>query len=211
MDWNKGLGTQAPGAMDPDMNVKWPNKAPRIQAKGNLQFLEYIDLIEHLWKKGYPEIIFQPMGPKKTFNPDRAYIVYELDSRVPKENNLKARHQATYDHPDDSNRKIAIYTQSFNNLVSFTALHQNPRTAEETIEEFEDFMFDAAQVFKELGIEEFLYNRRLSDRAEKRYGEDLAARTVLYMVTTQKIHPIEQNKLQEVVGELAILMNPEAT
>jgi hypothetical protein len=209
MEFNYGFGVNSPGGRDPDMDVKWPNKAPRIRARGNLKFLDYIDLIEYIWKKGNPEVIFQPMGAKRVYDPERAYLIYELDSRVPKDNNTKPRHQETFDHPDDPNRKVSIYTQSFNNLVSFTALHQNPRTAEEIIEDFEDFMMEACPIFKGLGIEEFIYNRRISDRMDKKYGEDLSARTVLYMVTTQKTMPVEQRKLQEVIGQLTVMLDSE--
>lgn len=209
MNFNYSFGIESPGAPTPDMDVYYHQKAPRIQARGNLTLLEYIDLIEYLWKKGYPEIIYQPMGAKKTWDPERGYIVWELESRVPKENNVKPRHQQVYDHPEDSNRKISIWTQSFNNLIGFTALHQNPRTAEEIIEQFEEFMIEATPILKELGIEELLYSRRISDRTEKRFGEDLSARTVLYMATTQRVIPVEQHKLNEIVGELKVFIESD--
>lgn len=207
MDFNYSIGLQAPGAPNPDMDVFYYQKAPRIQAQGNLTLLQYMDLLEFLWKGGYPEIIFQPMGAKKEFNPERAYIIWELDNRVPKDNNAKPRYQETYDHPTDPNRKIAIWTQSFNNFVSFTVIHMNPRTAEEIMEQFELFMFQATPIFKQFGLEEFLYGRRVSDHTEKRYGEDMSAKTIVYMVTTQTVIPIDQNKLREVVGAVRIFLN----
>lgn len=202
MEFNYSFGKNSPGAPSPELDVPYSYKAPRIQANGNLKFLEYIDLIEHLWKKNAPEIIFQPLGSKKVFNPERGYITYELDSRVPKESNIKPRLQEKYDHPDNSNLKIAVYSQSFDNYVNFTAFHSNPRTAEEIIESFEQFMFEVTPVFKGAGLEEFIYSRRLPDNWEKRFGTDIASRTLVYMVTTQKIITIDQRKLQEIVGEL---------
>jgi hypothetical protein len=49
-----------------------------------------------------------------------------------------------------------------------------------------------------MGLEELQYGRRASDEHKTRFGEDLAARSVIYVVGVQKIITTEVNKLDKV-------------
>jgi hypothetical protein len=206
MSFNVISGRKVSGP-SPEYDVFSDQKAPPLQANGNLNYLQYIDLIGFLWAKAYPEVKYVPMGGKQLYDPDKAYLVYSLESRKTKESNTKPRHRSTVDDPDDDQMKLGIWSQSFDNLISFTALHSNPRTAEEIIESFEDFMIEATPIFKGLGIEELIYNRRLSDDHESRFGEDLSSRSIMYQVTTQKIIVIEMDKIVDIVGQCTVFLN----
>lgn len=176
-----------------------------LQAQRNLSFLQYIDLVELLWGMAHPEITFGPIKPDKAYDPDKGYIAYSLENRVTTPNNTKPRFRQEVDHPTKDGDRISIWTQSFQNTISFTSLHRNPRVAEETIEAFEDFIIEGTPVFKRLGIEELVYGRRIADDHDRRYGEDISARTVYYQVTTQKVMPVEQSKLKELIFHIASL------
>lgn len=203
MEFNHSFGKQADPNWSPDLRAAMANpqhmRTAPLQAARNLSYLDYIDLIEFVWGLAHPEIIFGPIKPDKTYDPEKGYLAYSLENRVTAQNNTKPRPRQEVDHPENPQERIGIWTQSFNNIISFTALHRNPRVADEIIESFEDFMIEATPLFKHLGIEEMVYGRRISDDHEKRYGEDIAARTVYYSVTTQKVLLINQSKLQELV------------
>jgi len=172
---------------------------PPIQAKGNLTYLQFIDLIEALWNFGHPEIQFIPYGPiNQRFDSDQGYIVYGLEVRKPKANHPRPRLFETRTHPTDPTKLVAIFLENFENMISFTAVHKNPRIAEEMIEAFEDFIIEMTPVLKKKGLEQISYYMRQHDRHEKRFGDDVASRSIVYQVGTQKIIITDVEKLDEV-------------
>jgi hypothetical protein len=188
-----------------------PLITPRIQAPYNITYLGFIDLIEYLWIKAHPEIIFTPFADNNVYDPELGYVVYSLVNREPKQNNPKPRYQEAIDNPDNINKKMVIFTQSFINSIRFTAVHKSPRVAEELIEVFEDFMLEHTPIFKRFGLEELQYGRRASDEHKGRFGEDLAARSVIYMVVIQKIVITDINKLEEIWIEIMTRDSVDAT
>ncbi len=187
---------------DPAFQKAYGQPLPRLTANKNMEYLQFIDSVEYLWHAEHPEISFQPFADNHTFNPDKGYIVYSLVDREPTQNNAKARYQEMVDHPDDPDKKLVIYTWSFMNSVKFTALHQNPRIAEEIIEAFENFMIQTTPVYLELGVQSSMYGRRASDEHKTRYGDDLAARSLIWMVITQKVITTDLDRLKEILIEV---------
>jgi hypothetical protein len=169
-----------------------------LQAKGSMTYLEMIDTIERAWDLSHPEISFGPFSDGNVYQPDMGYVIYALVERITKQNNTKPRVQYIVDHPDYPNKKLGIFSQSFINTVKFTAVHSNPRIAEEMIESFEDFMFEATAILKEQGLEEIIYGKRVADEHKTRYGEDLAARSIVYLANTQKIVLVDMEKLESI-------------
>jgi hypothetical protein len=194
---------------DPELNRFYGEDIPSITAKGNLTYLQFIDQIQHLWNKSNPEIDFMPYASNHIFNPEKGYIIYSLEMRKPQANNSKPRVHEVVDHPDDDTKKLVVYIQSFENLIRFTAVHKDPRTSEEIIEQFEDFMIWVTPIFIKSGIENFFYGRRISDNHDARLGDDLALRAINYLVITQKILTVDMAKLEEYT--ISIALNDGAT
>jgi hypothetical protein len=207
LNFNYAHGRPAPGAPDPEYDVDYWQDTPPITARGNLTFLKWMDLIEYMWVQGNPEIVFAPEQPEKIHDPEKGYILYALESRVPKEGDTKPRHRQKMAHPDDPKKVIHIWGQTFQNIISFSAVHKNPRVAEEIIEHFEDTIIELTPVFIELGLQGLFYARRTADTDQKRFGQDVCVRTLRYMAFTEKLLPIEQDKLETVVGEARIILN----
>jgi hypothetical protein len=187
---------------DPQYQKAYGQELPRLTASQNSTYLQFIDTIQYLWNRDHPEIQFRPFADNHTYNPDKGYVIYSLVDREPTQNNAKARYQEMVQHPDDPDKKLVIYSWAFMNSVKFTAVHQDPRIAEEIIEAFEDFMIATIPIHLEIGVQSSMYGRRASDEHKSRYGDDLAARSLIWMIIIQKIITTDLDKLKEILIEV---------
>lgn len=187
---------------DPQFQKAYGQPLPRLTASQNATYLQLIDTIGYLWNRDNPEIQFRAFAENHTFDPEKGYVIYSLINREPTQNNAKARYQEMVQHPDDPDKKLVIYSWSFMNSIKFTALHQDPRVAEEIIEAFEDFMISTIPIHLEIGIQSSMYGRRAADEHKARYGDDLAARSLIWMVVIQKIITTDLDKLKEILIEV---------
>lgn len=166
-----------------------------LRSTGNLTYLEFVRLVIRLWREAHPEIPIFPMsGDNAAKYP---CIIYSLAQRQfhpsdPKPKPREVRYQGS--------EAEMIMGQRFQNVVHFSAITENdPILAEELIEVFEDFMMEYTGVFKELGLSDLMYSRRLEDDSFTRPGMGVSARTVAYLVTTEKIIKTKHARLNEVV------------
>lgn len=171
-------------------------KSHHLRAEGNLQYLDFIRLVEEMWKQSHPGIPFSAMGGQQ--HAKYPCIVYSLKLRKTMEQEPKPRREREQIF-DTDNRRIIISSQRFQNIIAFTAISENdPRLAEELIEAFEDFMFEYIPVFKRLGLSDIFYSRRLADSDENRNSEDICKRTVTYLIITEKVFQTDVEKINEI-------------
>lgn len=196
MDFN--LTYARPEGSDRRVDARWGDNIQPLQAEYNLTYLQIMDVIKVLWEKGSPEILFIPFSDNNIYDPDLGYVIYSLVSREPQQNNVKPRYQESFDSKTNAMVKLSAFTQGFINTVKFSAIHKDPRVAEEIIEAFEDVLLRYGPIFSRLGVQSFQYGRRAADESKTRYGDNLACRTLLYLFTTQKIFFTEISKLEEV-------------
>jgi hypothetical protein len=199
------LGRQNVPFQDPEYQRPYGSKLPALRAYGNVTYLQLIDIISNLWHKAHPELKIVPYGSREKFDPEVGYIIYNLDQKIPTEDNTKPRHREDIAITDDGEINITTFTQSFMHLIEFTAVHRDPRTAEEILEAFEDFMMIITPEIVFVGAEKFLYNRRMADRDETRYGVDVAARSVMYSAVLQKMIMVRYEVLESIQIEVRIL------
>lgn len=198
-----------PGYIAADFDKRYGETLPTLQSKGNLTYRQFIDVLEYFWKLGHPDISFGPFGRQSIFDPELGYIIYQLDSKTPSENNPKPKlHEYKSAGADTT---AIIWLESFNTFVKFTAIHKNPVIADQIADEFEQFMLEMVPVVKMLGAENVRYARRLSDSHETRYGDDLSSRSIIYMIVLQKILIEEISKLQQVYIQAQAIINNDAT
>ncbi len=169
-----------------------------LRSRGNLTYLQLIDLIDKLWTRAHPEIEFVPMGNRNKFNAEKGYIVYSLENKKSSADNLKPRFMEDVVQTDSDNFQGAIYIQKFDHLIEFTAVHHDPRTAEEIIEAFEDFMIVLMPEFRYAGAQDIFYSRRVADRDQTRFGQDMAYRSAMYLAILQKMIIIKREVLEAV-------------
>ena len=180
------------------MNLEAPLKMRRqpLRAEDNLSYLQFIALVRKLWEDSHPDIPFKPV--QSATYAQFPVMVYSLELRKPNANEPKMRLREQIVTDGDVN--YIVQGQRFENLIIFSALTQNdPETAEQIIEAFEDFMLEYTPVFKRLGVSEILYSRRTPDNEQSRFAEDIDKRSVAYLVVTEKVRATEIAKIEEII------------
>lgn len=180
-----------------------PNRSHHMRAKGNLTFLEFIRVLEHLWSEVHPDIPFYAMGGDSYAH--YPCIVYSLQMRktLQSEPKMRFREQIT----GSGSKSYLIMGQRFQNLINFAATTESdPRMAEEVIEVFEDFVLEYVPLFKELGVSEMVYARRMPDDEQNRPGQGVAMRTVCFLVTLEKVIQTEVGKLDSVLARVRTML-----
>lgn len=195
----------------PEYNKKYGSFLPAVQARSNMSYLQFIDIVNYLWSKGHSDVMFQPFSAQKIFDPELGYIIYSLEDKKPRANNPRPRLYDTQEDPEDPKKKIAIFIENFNIIVQFTALHKDPRIAEELIEEFENFILEITPSLRMNGLESISYVRRMPDSHQTRFGDDISARAIAYMIGVQKILVTDMNVLEEVSIAVQAIVNNHAT
>lgn len=193
----------------PEYEVSYGSDIPALRAKDNISYLEFIDVLEKLWSDSNPEIRFLPYSANEKFDPEKGYIIYSLEKKVAMSDTPRMKLHTIEDHPSDSSKKIAVFRQSFHIIINFTAMHGHARTAEEIIEEFENFMLKVKFVFQKLGIQGLEYHGRTRDQHESRIGQDMESRNSMYSIIVQKIEIIELDKIDQLVIQVQTLFERE--
>jgi hypothetical protein len=180
------------------------NKSAHLRASGNLSYREFIAVVRAMWHEVHPGIPILPSGGDQ--HAVYPAIIYSLQLRKPHPSEPKPRlREDIYTSVDEE--AIIIHGQRFQNIINFSVItERNPDLAEELIETFEDFMLEYTPVYKELGISEFVYARRLPDDEENRKGEGICKRTVSYLVTTEKVVQTSAKKLNDSLEKLKLIV-----
>lgn len=169
-----------------------------------------------MWVDAHPDIPLVAQGGKEFSS--YPVMTYRLDLRKPIQNEPKPRiREEVTTAPGEPS--LLIMGQRFQNIITFTAFtNDNPQLSEEIIEVFEDFMIEFTPVFKELGLSDLLYARRLPDTDGSRgKGLGIVERSVSYMVTTEKIIITAKEKLEKIAIDARVFVNnpywviPDAT
>lgn len=185
------------------------DKSAHLRADGNLQYLQLIDLIGYLWEKGHPDVKFVPAAAEGLSDSDKGYIVYGLEARSTTKDFAKAR-MTEIIRDTETGKDIEVWVQSFDNFISFAAVHRNPRIAEEIIEAFEDFMIESTGVFKKVGLADMFYSRRYPDREDARISRDMCVRTVVYRAMIQKVRRVEHERIEEIIIDARVQLSKYA-
>lgn len=182
--------------------------AKRLKADGNLNYLEFIQVVKLLWENSYPDIpIVATFGGAFASYPCIAYGM-ELKRAHNQEPKMRYRDKAL----GDDGKYYIIEGQRFQNVISFTIIVQadaakadgdqygyvGAEVADRVMERFEDFMLEYTAVFKKLGASEFVYARRVSDTETNMDQTDVVKRTVLYLLTTEKLSVTPVEKIEKI-------------
>ncbi len=174
-----------------------------LKAQGALTYLEFIELVKHLWANIRPDIpIYPTQGKNFATYPCISYGL-EYRKTIEGESKKRIRHQST----DPTFNNIIARAQRYENYVSFSVYTDNdPLLAENIIEEFENFMDEYTGVFKELGLSEILYGRRFPDRELNRESQDTCIRAVGYLATIEKVTVTEYERLRSIVIDARLML-----
>lgn len=190
---------------EPEYNVPIGHPSPPITAFGNIQYLDMIKMLDLLWTDSHPDISFQPLAENKEFNSEMGHIIYMNVHKVPSDGNNKPRHRHNW--KDENGKSFTAFTQTFVHTIRFIAAHQDPNTADEILEAFEEFMMAVTPVLKKYGIEDIFYFQRISDSNQFRLGKDINTRSTEYRIKTQKVLTIENRTLEDYSVKLQVMLN----
>lgn len=190
---------------------------PRLQAEGNLTYLEFIAVVKALWDQLHPDIEIVPTSNGKYAK--YPCITYGLELKRAHTSEPKPR---TRQNLTDISQHI--YGQRFQNVVAFTVItradagtieatigtdqhttelrYVGAEVADRIMEVFEDFMLEYTPVFKRLGASEFVYARRYSDAEVNRDQTDVNKRVVTYMLTTEKLLATTYEKIEKIIIDI---------
>lgn len=169
----------------------------RLVSTGNLQYLDFIRVVQKLWIDTHPDIpFFASTGEEFATYP---VITYRLQYRNPVNENKPRVRETIATAPNQP--AIINKGMRFNNFVTFTVYTQNnPQQAEAIIEEFEDFMVFATPIVKQLGLSDIFYARREPDQSDQRPGGiTRVERSITYNAITEKILQLNVDKINNYV------------
>jgi hypothetical protein len=186
--------------------------ARRHKADGNLGYLEFIQVVKALWEGSYPDIpMVATFGGSYASYPCIAYGM-ELKRSHSQEPKMRYRDKVL----GENGIFYIIEGQRFQNLISFTIMVQanagqldgdtvryvGAEVADRIVERFEDFMLEYTAVFKKLGASEFVYARRASDSEINMDQTDVIKRTVMYMLTTEKLAVFSVDAVEKIAFDV---------
>lgn len=168
-----------------------------LRANGNLTYREFIAMVSKFWNERVPDV---PLIPYQGKNFARTpAIVYSLEVKTPIPNDRKKHHREFITNPA-TDQMYRITGQRFKHIVTFRVVTANePELAEEILESFEFYMDEMTAVYKENGLSEIVYGRRLPDSTENRESQDVCIRAVAYEVTTEDVRQWPVAQLNEII------------
>jgi hypothetical protein len=188
--------------------------SPTQKRPGNLQYLDFIDLVRSMWESAFPSS--NPKNPPIVTSGGEQFarypsIVYSLQLRKAHPGEPKPKYRdEIITNPDEDG--LIICGQRFQNVVAFSVVHdEDPRVAEEWVEVFEDFMLEYTPIFKQMGLSEIVYARRLPDDDQPRVAEGVNKRTTSYLVTTEKIIKTSYDKWRAMLVRARMAMDHAVT
>lgn len=99
----------------------------------------------------------------------------------------KARQREQLKDPLVRGHSVIVSGQSFDNIVQFDALYSDNRSAEMLVEWFEQFMRLYRHVFRENGVEQMFFWKRLEDDTTREFRQPLWKRSIQYYIRTEQL------------------------
>ena len=113
----------------------------------------------------------------------------------------------------DGSRKGIIYSQFFDYEIQFDILASDYITANRVMNAFEDAMFNYTGYFKRNGVSELLFLKQYTDTNLDAYRNTISVRSLVYLVTIDRIRVVYSSGITEVQGEdqVRVLYNSESS
>lgn len=145
----------------------------------------------------YQTIRSEP-GKISTGPPFQGTGVKELKYRVREQLFLDPLFRKDIDDPAEKLRYFKSEGQWYDNLVQFDLWTKTNYEAEEFIEWFENFLDKYRGMFKELGMQEMLYYRRVRDDSIIKWKNKLTVRSLIYYFRTEKLKITEIRPIKRI-------------
>ena len=171
----------------------------RLKANKSASMFDMIKMISKLIELTMPNVKFIPAEAKtitldsmKDFN--CPVITYKTISREPK----VALKPMTREDFDYDGKIGTIASQKFKCYVQFDIFASNYQQAEETMEGFEELIFNHKGFIKKNGVAELLFQKQITDDSYVKLRETLSIRNLIYYVEIEKSIVIIKEKIKEI-------------
>ncbi len=121
---------------------------------------------------------------------EHPYICYEVIDRSPDMEIKPREREEIQENTTDknSNRPGMIFGQRFHAIVQFNIFAADYKTANKTMNDFENLMFNYVSYLKENGIAEIIFDRQLTDNNLDMYRQSFSIRSLRYRVVVEKLY-----------------------
>ena len=173
-----------------------PRETPRLQANHGATLVDFIGMVSKIVTKVAKarNVIFEPdEGARPQVDQsvpiNESHIYYDIISRVPCME-LKPRERQEIKDTDNKGkqRKGRVWGQRFECHVQFNIMAGDCLTADNTMEMFEDLMFNYVSYFKKNGVAEVIFEGQSTDRNLDAYRQSLSVRSLQYCIYIEKLY-----------------------
>ncbi len=139
--------------------------------------------------------------------PIRPVVIYSLSLKEPgsldgepfgQRKDYKKKVREYIKDPDESNHKIEIRAQTFDNLVQFDCCTIENYSANRLARWFEKFMNLYEWVLRKNGVQQMLYMRRYNSTDSQKWRQDLIVRSLQFYFRTEEIEAISRRDLTKI-------------
>jgi len=161
-------------------------------AQGSMDVDQFTEKMNGLLKKAWGEDWGKFIQKEPTSNdPEKLVlpvIVYDTQRRVPSTSH-KSVDPILFDRvkdPDHEGSFLNISRQWFDMEMNFWIYHQTNRDAMELMTEFEMFLFEYKDYFKDLGISDMTFQSEEPPQIVQAWGKELPQRNLVYLIRLER-------------------------
>ena len=95
---------------------------------------------------------------------------------------------------------VEVYRHAFEYILQFDIFASSYATANKVLKDFEELMYDYTGYVKSRGVNELLYDQRLTDESNVQYREKYSVRSVRYILRIDKIFVVTRKLIERLLN-----------
>lgn len=197
-------------------------RVDRLRAEQSISFDEFIELLVKLVEKAlYEDQVKMSPDEGATINDrdkpiNNPYIFFKIisgktiNSIKPRlmENTIRRSPGHPEYRPDNKypvkenieEEGVEVYRHAFEYILQFDIFASSYATANKVLKDFEELMYDYTGYVKSRGVNELLYDQRLTDESNVQYREKYSVRSVRYILRIDKIFVVTRKLIERLLN-----------
>lgn len=197
-------------------------RVDRLRAEQSISFDEFIELLVKLVEKAlYEDQVKMSPDEGATINDrdkpiNNPYIFFKIisgktiNSIKPRlmENTIRRAPGHPEYRPDNKypvkenieEEGVEVYRHAFEYILQFDIFASSYATANKVLKDFEELMYDYTGYVKSRGVNELLYDQRLTDESNVQYREKYSVRSVRYILRIDKIFVVTRKLIERLLN-----------
>ncbi|MBB1553547.1 MAG: hypothetical protein HG453_005135 [Clostridiales bacterium] len=198
------------------------HRVDRLRAEQSISFDEFIELLVKLVEKAlYEDQVKMSPDEGATINDrdkpiNNPYIFFKIisgktiNSIKPRlmENTIRRAPGHPEYRPDNKypvkenieEEGVEVYRHAFEYVLQFDIFASSYATANKVLKDFEELMYDYTGYVKSRGVNELLYDQRLTDESNVQYREKYSVRSVRYILRIDKIFVVTRKLIERLLN-----------